>query len=318
MNLMNSMISMNPFACSIYYLTMSAVMCLRLLPLKWVARLGRCFGGVAYHLDRRHRRRAIVNLKMIFEKEWSDTKIIALAKEHFRRLGENYCCAIRSAYLSDTQLKLHLEIETHSLGSPFHPDENCVVAIGHFGNFELFARAASILGFRNVATTYRDLKNAGANRVMQTLRRRSRITYFEKRTDADALKKRLQKGNLLLGLLSDHHAGRGGILCDFLGHPCSASPAPAILAQRYHATLFSAICYRVDLAKWRIVIGQKIPIQNEGRRRSIQSLTQEIQDALSEAVLKDPANWFWVHHRWRNMEESNRRKNTKSTHHKKI
>ena len=104
---------------------------------------------------------------------------------------------------------------------------------------------------------------------------------------------------MALGILSDHHAGAGGIPSDFLGHACSATPAPVVLAMRYKADLYSAVVYRTSLAHWLIDIGPQIPLRNGKRLRAVGDVTQEVQNLLGEAVRRDPANWFWVHNRWR-------------------
>ena len=287
---------------AITYMGLSlAISLIRCFPLRGVAWMGRIVGGWAFHLDRRHRMRAIENLTLVFGKEWSTDKIAAVAKENFRRLGENYASAIRMAFMSEAAKEACLTVTgtEHLARSAGQEAGNDIVAIGHFGNFEAYTRIAAAVNAPEGATTYRALKNKGANRVMETLRHREGMTYFERRKDAEALKNRLRRGGLLLGLLSDHYAGRGGVTCRFLGHPCSSSPASVVLAMRYKARLFTAVCYRVELARWRIDIGREIPLKKGKKLRPVSEVTQEVQEALGDAVRRDPANWFWVHHRWR-------------------
>ena len=50
------------------------------LPLTWVARMGRALGGLAYWLDARHRRVALQNLAMCFEKEKTPAEIRTLSQ----------------------------------------------------------------------------------------------------------------------------------------------------------------------------------------------------------------------------------------------
>ena len=103
---------------------------------------------------------------------------------------------------------------------------------------------------------------------------------------------------LLLGLLADQRA-RGGVRLPFLGHECSTSTAPAIFALRYHCPLHTAICYRVALARWRIEIGSEIPTRVNGAARPIAEIMLDVNRAFEAAVRRDPANWFWVHDRWK-------------------
>ncbi len=282
-----------------YVVLKTAVVLIQSLPLRDAARLGRFLGWAAYWLDGRHRHRALTNLRHVFGHEWEWEKIVAVAKENFRRLGESYCCAAKSASMSCEQLKPHLDwIGEEKLRQASDGGKNQLVAIGHFGNFELYARMGRLMGLSNLAATYRALKNPAANRVMEELRQRAGIRFFERRRGARALKEALRNGGMVLGLLADQHAG-GGAAAEFLGRPCSATRAPAVLALRYQADLRTAICYRTGLAQWTIEIGEVIPLRNGDRDRPVGAITQDVQDTLTAAVQRDPANWFWVHHRWR-------------------
>ena len=149
------------------------------------------------------------------------------------------------------------------------------------------------------ATTYRGLRQPSLNRLLQSLRVRSGCLFFERRTEAEALKKAMNEQRLLLGFLADQHAGNGGLWLPFLGRPCSTSAAPALFALRYRAPLCTAICYRTGLARWEIELGPDIPTRWEGRARSPAEITLEINRAFETAVRRDPANWFWVHKRWK-------------------
>src|SRR5438067_639716 len=95
----------------LYLLGRGLVGVLQALPLAFVARLGRVGGGVAYWLDRRHRRAAIENLTRCFGREKLPAEILAIARENFRRLGENYGCAIKTASMTWAELEKHLEFE---------------------------------------------------------------------------------------------------------------------------------------------------------------------------------------------------------------
>ena len=48
-----------------------------------------------------------------------------------------------------------------------------------------------------------------------------------------------------------------------------------------------------------IEVGDLIPTVEAGQARSVQALTHDINRALEAGVLRDPANWFWVHNRWK-------------------
>jgi len=102
---------------------------------------------------------------------------------------------------------------------------------------------------------------------------------------------------IILGLLADQSTS--GWRGPFLGHDCSTTTAPAIFALRYHCEFFSGFCFRVGLAKWRIELGDAIPIYENGQPRSVDAITADMNRSFETAVRRDPANWFWVHKRWK-------------------
>src|SRR5207249_8829195 len=120
---------------------------------------------------------------------------------------------------------------------PADKPRSMVVAIGPFGNFELYARFGQVMPAFQCATTYRGLRQPSLNRLLQSLRAKSGCLFFERRTDAAALKAAMNQPGMLLGLLADQHAGKNGLRLPFLGCECSTSPAPAVFALRYHCPL---------------------------------------------------------------------------------
>lgn len=269
------------------------------LPLDIVARLGRAGGALAFWIDARHRRVALANLELVFGREKSAAERHAIAKENFRRLGENYLCAVKTAAMSREAMASRLEWAGLREAIPAD-GRSLIAAIGHFGNFELNARVQEQMPDWSTATTYRALRQPALNRIFLALRERSGMKFFERRTEGEQLRRALNAGHLVLGLLSDQHAGDRGLWLPFLGRECSCNPACAVFALRYDAHLCSAVCYRVGLARWRIEMGPHIPTRDaNGEPRSVEELTREINAALEAGIRRDPANWFWVHRRWK-------------------
>src|SRR5437899_97319 len=93
----------------LYFVARTIIRLLQLLPLTAVARIGRFFGGLAWWTDTRHRRVALRNLKLCFGHEKSAAWIRATARENFRRIGESFACAIKTASMSHEQLRPFME-----------------------------------------------------------------------------------------------------------------------------------------------------------------------------------------------------------------
>ena len=287
----------------LYIFARAVVTLLQALPLRTVARIGRFGGGLFYLVDARHRKVAQRNLAACFPEKSAD-EVRALAKENFKRIGENFGCAVKTASMDNEEIKKILTVcgvekfvsKTHS-GSP----PSRVFAIGHFGNFELYARCFIAVPNYKFATTYRGIRQPSLNKLLQSLREKSGCMFFERRTDADALKQQMNEGSLLLGLLSDQSGGDKGLRLKFFGRDCSTGASPAVLALRYNCPLFTSFCYRTGLAEWRVEVGDEIPTHINGTPRPTADIMQDVNNALEAAVRRDPANWFWVHNRWKSL-----------------
>jgi KDO2-lipid IV(A) lauroyltransferase len=275
---------------------------IQLLPLTFVARFGRCLGALAWLLAGRHRRLAIDNLTQAFRGEKSPEEIRAVARETFRRIGENFLCAVKTSTMSIGKLLPHLEL---GADNPLPekqdgvPLPNFVFAIGHFGNFEIYARFKSLRPDYQLATTYRGLKQPGLNRLLQEMRNRSGALYFERRFEGAELRAAMNRGGLLLGLLGDQSSK--GLRGPFFGRDCHTGLAPAVLALRYDCELYTVFCFRIALAKWRLELGDKIQTHENGHARTSEDIMRDVNRSYEKAIRRDPANWFcWVHRRWKN------------------
>ncbi|MSU34333.1 MAG: hypothetical protein EXS36_04350 [Pedosphaera sp.] len=281
-----------------YWLARGLVILVSMIPLRGVARIGRFGGTVAWWIDRRHRHVALANLRIAFPDGKSDQDLVDIARENFRRLGENSLCAIRCTTMTAEQLARHLTWS--NLDTLPEQGSSLVAAIGHFGNFELYARVNDVASDWASATTYRALRQPALNGLMLALRERSKVQFFERRSGARALRQVLARGKVIVGLLADQNAGKRGIRLPFFGRECSCSAAPALLALRYRLPLQVWICFRTGLAAWNIRGGIPIATQRPGGSpRTLEEITADIQGAYESAIREDPANWFWFHRRWK-------------------
>ncbi len=286
----------------LYLVARTAIALIQALPIRWVARLGRCGGAVAFWLDRRHRRMALANLTRCFAGEKSAAEIKAIAKENFRRLGEVYCCSVKSAAMSDAEIKTIFAVKGGEKILATEPDgrlTNRAFTGGHFGNFELFTRVSAFIpGYRCLAT-YRGINPPKLDRLVFKMRTVSGNLLFDRRTGAEELKAAMARGGMLLTLAIDQADRSNGIELPFMGYYAWTTRAPVVLAQRYKCVIFTPICYRVGLAKWVLEIGEPIRMEENGKRRVVEDIMRDINANLEAGVRRDPANWFWVHNRWK-------------------
>jgi Kdo2-lipid IVA lauroyltransferase/acyltransferase len=286
---------------ALYKAGLTLIWMLQALPLRWVAHIGRFGGLIGWHVARGRRRMVLNNLQMCFGAEMSPVEIRDIARENFCRVGEVFLCLVGTSAMSRECLEECISVDGldklyRSEGNGIPP--SCVLAIGHLGNFELFAHLGKFLPGWQCMTSYRSLKQKYLDQLVLQVRSRSGCLFYERRKETVILKAATQCQQAIIGLLADQRVGKG-VRLPFLGRACFVTRAPAVFALRYRARLFPAICYRTGLAQWRLEIGDEIPTRHDGTQRAVYDIMRDVNRVFESAVRRDPVNWFWIHDRWK-------------------
>jgi KDO2-lipid IV(A) lauroyltransferase len=173
-----------------------------------------------------------------------------------------------------------------------------VLSIGHLGNWELAAMAFCDYFGLTLHSVYRPLDYPPFDRLVLRLRRR---TGMEPISNDQALPGivRALKRNGVVAMLTDQDARSDGIFVDFFGRPASTLPTPAVLSLRLGTPIVPVELFRDGR---RHVARFDSPIYPEafsGRPDPRAEITQELARRLEEFIRRHPAQWFWLHRRWK-------------------
>ncbi len=172
-----------------------------------------------------------------------------------------------------------------------------VLIISHIGNWELFAQLCQFLPEYRWGTVYQPLGNRFIEAHIQRMRRK--VALFSRKSGFNAPTAFLRAGGAL-GVLVDQHAGDGGVWTPFFGRLASTSPLAALLALRTEAELVPLAVHTAGVARWRVVISPPVPrAEADGKPATTESLTARINQVLEAQISHTPADWFWVHNRWK-------------------
>lgn len=286
----------------VYYVVKFLIRLIGLLPVKLAAGLGRSIGAIAYVVDGRHRKVAQDNLRLIFGEELSEKEIRALAKENYKRVVEAYFSAIRTLQMSPEEVQQYVTIIGAEKMRPKDDPEygpSRVGLIGHFGDFELYAKMSALFPWLQFATTYRGFDVSQGDRLLKELRSRSNCLFFERRREGKKLRDAMAHQAMLIGFLADQSPGNHGIWLPFMGVECFCSTSAAVFALRYNCPIIPVFCYRVALGKWELRFEDEIPTKVNGKQRTVHDIMVDVNAVYELAIRRDPANWFWVHKRWK-------------------
>lgn len=263
-------------------------------PMSVIWRLGRLVGTVGYLVGAPYRKLALHNLGIAFP-EKTEAERRALAREHFRSLGANFLCGLKIPSLSKEQLREITEFEgVERVEKLVAAKQGCVMVISHIGNWELFSQLYPVLFDCPLGTIYQRLGNPYLDAEMRTSRARLGVELFERKEGFQGAIKTLRAGGIV-GVLIDQHAGDAGLWCPFFGRLASTSSLAAMLALRTGAALVPGAVNSAGPGKWKLVIDEAVPMTT----RDTDELTAQMNVALEMQIRRRPADWFWVHNRWK-------------------
>lgn len=270
------------------------------MPLAMVYRLGQAGGLLAYLLLGPYRRLARANVTLAYGGRLSPKGIRRLVRMQFVQLGANLLSAIRASKIDVERLREIAVVEGMPiLEEAFARGKGVVLVISHIGNWELFAQLCQFLPEHRWSTVYQPLGNRFIEAHVQRSRTRHGVVLFSRKSGFNGPTAFLRAGGAV-GVLVDQHAGDGGVWSPFFGRLASTSNLAALLALRTGAELVPIAVRTAGVARWRVIISDPISTADaSGKTLEVSSLTAEINQVLERQVAARPADWFWVHNRWK-------------------
>jgi lipopolysaccharide heptosyltransferase II len=279
----------------VYILALAVLRVVRWLPLRVCYALGRGLGLFLWLILPGYRRLAKENIARSIGDSLPPGGVAPLVREHFATLGANALSAIKIPSLTPAEIDRVATIENLDLiQKNIAAGRPVLLAINHIGNWELYAQLVFKVPGVRFGTVYQALHNKRIDDLVNRDRRRLGVETFDRKEGFQGALALLREPGIL-GVLVDQHAGNSGVWTPFFGRLCSTSPLAATLAIRTGAAVIPVAIHTAGFAKWRVVLSPEIPWKAD----EPDTLTLQINKALESQILASPADWFWVHNRWK-------------------
>ena len=179
-------------------------------------------------------------------------------------------------------------------------DRPKVILSGHYGNFELAAYLFGLFGFR-IFSVARELDNPLLDRFVTEFRESRGQRILPKKGSAPDVAIVLEE-NGAIGLLGDQAAGPKGCWVDFFGRPATVHKAIGVFSLSSQApVLVCSATRRGGLFDFDLRLeGTADPAAGGPETADLKTLSQWYTTILEEAIRRKPAQYWWVHRRWRN------------------
>ena len=273
-----------------------------LLPDFVLYRIGTLGAILSLHIDRRHARIGIANLKIAFP-EKTEAERWSILRESYVNFGR--CAAeyirlagfFRGRLARRTRYAPRLDMEKFL--QTYH-QRGILVLSAHFGNFELLAPMHAMHGYQ-ISLVHRTQRLLFADKLITFVRERAGVQVVRKYRAARAVVRALETG-AMVGIPFDQNVKRReAVYVPFFGELAATSNGLARLAEISGAPVLPVYMVREgDKRHHRIEIHEPIAVQQSSNREAdIVENTRRFVTAVEDIARRYPEQFLWTHRRYR-------------------
>ena len=270
------------------------------LPSSLAYSVGEGLGTLLYRVDHKHRFIAQENLCRAFNGELASREIAELARSTFINLGRTVVETCRILKIDRDNFRQFIRIEGYEhFQQAKHRGKGIIYITAHLGSWELLPLASALMG-EPLSIVTRPLDNPYLDRAITRLRTAWGTRVLAKKLAIPALVRALLRGESVGILMDQNITWKEGVFVDFFGMPACTALAPALLALRTDASVLPAAIVRRGRDRHTILVEKEIPLIRTGRLKAdVVANTAAFTKAIEALVRKEPAQWLWVHRRWK-------------------
>jgi len=276
-------------------------MCLHCWPVELCLDVAKVLGNIMYIVDRRHRKRAMGNLRRSFPHK-PDAELRTLARRSMQQLFMLFVETLFTTRLIriDTVAK---HVKLAQLGTTLklllEQNQGVIMLTGHYGAWEVLGYALATLGFETTSVA-RPLDNPYVNEYLLGVRERMGQRIIDKK-GATAIVVPLLERNGAVGFIADQNAGTKGMFVDFFGRKASTYKSIGLLAMEFNVPVVIGYARRKQ-DKFEFDLGvQDIIWPKDWQQQDdpLRYITQRYTKAIEDFTAADPGQYLWVHRRWK-------------------
>ncbi len=274
---------------------------IKVLPGSWLYGFAQGIAKVGYTLARKQRKIALESLTMAFGQDKSPREIEIIARDCFTFMAKSVAEVLflleRFALLKE-RIRI---VGKENLDSALSKGKGVILVSGHFGNFPLMLGRLALEGY-HTASIMRPMRDRRVEKIFLAKRERLDIeTIYSQPRKAcveDCL--RSLRNNKLLFIPIDQNFGTGGVFVDFFGKKAATATGPVVLAQRTKAAIVPCFIIRQKDDTHKIILEPPL-ILEEGRdaHETIMINIQRLTSIIESYIRRYPAEWGWIHRRWK-------------------
>lgn len=280
-------------------------------PIDTNLKTAKLMGNVWWLLMKRHRDRAMDNLRPALGGQRNEEQLRRIARRSFEHFAQLYLVELvmTPRLINEWSWARHVTLD--DLGAALREllaNRGVIMLTAHFGNYELLGYTLARLGLP-LHAVMRPLDNPLVNEFIVSSRQAGGVRLLYKKGASEAADETVAGGGTLC-FISDQDAGRKGVFADFFGRPASWYKSIGLLAMRHRVPVVVGVAVRERSGfHYRIAVERIIqPEEWADQADPLKWLTQTYAHALESAIRRHPEQYLWMHRRWKSRPKTRRRK----------
>lgn len=257
--------------------------------------LGRRLGGLLYYLAPSRRGIAADSIRLSMDKGHVQYPggAEAMAREVFRNLGQWFVEIIKILFGFGRHIVEGVKVQgLENLERATRGGKGAVLVSAHLGNWELLVLSLTSKIGHTMHGVARQQNNPYINDFMVNAREKFGTKIIYKKGVVRKFISILRKGGVVGMMMDQHVSANMGYMMDFLGSPAWVSCTPATVARKTSSAL-------IPLSMRLTPQGHVIIILPEVDTADMLKATEELNESLQEFIRQSPAQWLWIHRRWK-------------------
>lgn len=268
------------------------------LPLAVLYGLARVLYLLAYYVFRLRKKVVFHNLRASFPGK-SESEIATIATSFYRNLADVVAEVVKGMTIDPAELKRRVEVRgTETVDEHCRAGRSVLLLAAHQANWEWTNLALSLALGYPLHVAYKPARKARSDALIRRIRCRFGSEVIPAKTLARDI---LRRKDLVrcIAIVADQvpTTSQTRIWLDFLNQPTAFFPGPEKLAESTGFPVMFIGIQRVRRGFYRVELSELV--DSATNALDPEEVTRRYAAAVEQQILASPADWFWIHKRWK-------------------
>ena len=281
-----------------YLLVASVAGCVRWLPWRVVAGLGRALGVVVYALDGSRRRVTLDNLARAFPGRPAAERA-RIARGVFRHFGRMLFEFLKFSAIEPEEMLARAEFEGEEyVRQAYAGGRGVFLLTAHFGCWEVHGLVHA-LRLAPIGVMARPLDNPLLHGLLERARQCTGNFVIYRKGGIRRTLRAIESGQAVAMLIDQHIHGPDAVHVNYFNRPAATTTALAALALRTGAPVVPVFTVPTTPGRYRMIYERAVDVPAADSADPIREFTQRCTHVQEMYVRRHPELWLWMHRRWR-------------------